>query len=61
MDYKEYKLKAHEGIDQAFARVILQAASEKGLTIRDLEAACDIAIRYCREALVPTPLSPQTD
>ena len=31
MDYKEYKLKAHEGIDQAFARVILQAASEKGL------------------------------
>lgn len=55
------KYEARESREQMFARVILQAASQKSITIRELEGACEMAIRYCREVLVPTPECPQTN
>lgn len=54
------KYEVKESREQMFARVILQAASRESITIRELEGACEMAIRYCREALVPTPEYPQT-
>ena len=49
------KYEATESREQGFAREILWAASQESITIRELEGACEMAIRYCREAVVPTP------
>lgn len=46
---------------QRFAQAIIQMANQEHINIRELEEACDIAIRYCREALVPTLQYLQTD
>ena len=54
------KYKSTEDREQMFARVILQAANQERITIRELEGACEMAIRYSRGALVPTPECPQT-
>lgn len=54
------KYETKESREQMFARTILQAASQESITIRELEGACEMAIRYCRGALVPTPESPKT-
>lgn len=44
-----------------FTKVILERASEDGLCVRELEEACNRAIRLCREASVPTLESLQRD
>ena len=43
-----------------FAKTILQTANQSNINIRELEEACEIAIRFCREALVPTLESQKT-
>lgn len=47
-----------ESTARKFAKVIIQSANQNGVNIRELEEAFEIAIRYCREALVP-PLESQ--
>lgn len=44
-----------------FAQIVIQNANQNRINIRELEEACEIAIRYCREALVPTLQYQQTD
>ena len=47
--------KTPESKSREFAKIIIENANQANLNIREFEVACEIAIRYCREALVPTP------
>lgn len=55
------KYQAKEPLEKEFARFILQSANQRNIKVRELEKACETAIRYCREVLVPTPESLQTN
>ena len=55
------KREIQESTAKKLAKTILQDAHKIGANIRELEEAYEIAIRYCREAFVPTPGCPETD
>lgn len=46
---------------ERFARVILENASAHGLSIWQLEKACNLAISLCREVSIPTLEALQRD